>query len=167
MLKTGIGFRLYYALFTRYLIINAVLTAVIQSSLPHPPHTDVSFTALPLDSEDTTQLLHEAQRYMMFSTAAYGTMEMDAADKVLPPMMAAGPVRGIIDAKTKELKKRIAEYLNITEDHILHISYPGDSGGIIPHFVAIDNATESLVLAIRGTNSLTGLYTDVRAKNSK
>ncbi|KAI2507608.1 hypothetical protein MHU86_6795 [Fragilaria crotonensis] len=92
-------------------------------------------------------------------------MEMDAADKLLPPMMAAGPVRGIIDAKTKELKRRIAEYLNITEDHILYISYPGDSRGIIPHFVAIDNATESLVLAIRGTNSLTGLHTDVRAQN--
>jgi hypothetical protein len=127
MTKSGIGLSLYHGFFRKHAIISALLTAVIQSSLPHPPLSDAGpYPVLPMNSEETWKLLSDAGHYLQFLTAAYGSAEMAAVDDVVPPMMAAGLIKNFIEDRRKKMKKRVAAYLHIEEEHIPYLSYPGD-----------------------------------------
>lgn len=148
----------------RRVLINALLTGVIQSSLE--PRTANESLAQSMDPEVVLNLLRDSQRPAMLATAAYGINEISAVRRV-QPAMAAGPFDFITEPFMQITKMRIAKYLNISEEDILHMSEPGDTGGIIPHFVAVDHKSSSVVLAIRGTNSLTNLLIDGQTKQGK
>jgi hypothetical protein len=104
-------------------------------------------------AEDLKGPIEEGQRMMRFATAAYGTeMIRSALDR---------------DARPHELenqKKAIAFHAQITEDD-LRILYVDDGGcmKVLRHFVAVDHETKSVVLALRGTLSISGALTDMKA----
>ena len=176
LLQTGISNEISNAITTRNLVTNMLLIARIQASLDDHRRADVVFRTPPLPTKDLTTLLQESKRHLQYATAAYGTFQISASD-VLPddhqpdaPLtswMATEALDDALDQLQQTFKRRIAKYLGLREEDILYMTSPGEELSVIPHFVAVDTASKSLVLAIRGTNSFTGLFTDVDASTSK
>lgn len=183
MLRTGLAKELLFALLTINLNDVSMMTTIqLRSSLQHAPFPDltkvteakrfwppqlpsplkdIQVRALPIALNDPVTMFLESQRFMKFSTAAYGTYEIHAANAAhrLPsPAMMAGRTNP---------KEVMAKYLGIEVEDILYMSRPGDEHSVIPHFVAVDKHSKSLVLAIRGTNSCTSIVTDTEASTGK
>ena len=99
----------------------------------------------------------EALRYMRYATSAYGSNMIAAAE------MGA---RGIFDKRFNApvTKTRISEHIGIPEDDIVlaDVEYSGDVNNL-RHFVAVDHANQKVVLAIRGTFTLSEIIVDVAA----
>ena len=99
----------------------------------------------------------EALRYMRYATAAYGSNMIAAAE------MGA---RGIFDKRFNApvTKTRISEHIGIPEDDIVlaDVEYSGDVNNL-RHYVAVDHANQKIVLAIRGTFTLSEIIVDVAA----
>lgn len=103
--------------------------------------------------KDIEDELKEGKRLMRFATAAYGTqMIKSAIDKEVDK------------EQLKDEKKAIAFHCNISEDdvRILYVSGGGDMK-VLRHFVAVDRDTKSIVLALRGTLSVSGALVDMQA----
>jgi hypothetical protein len=101
--------------------------------------------------------LSEGRRFMRFATAAYGT----------------GMIRSALDDEAsyqdlKEKKKAIAFHCGVDAQdiRILH-GKDGDDMKVLRHFVAIDRKTKSVVLALRGTLSISGGLIDMQAMDCK
>ena len=103
----------------------------------------------------------EALRYMKYATAAYGSNMIAAAE------MGA---RGTFDTRFKAplTKTRISEHIGVPEDDIVlaDVDYSGDVNNL-RHFVAVDHAHKKVVLAIRGTFTLSEILVDVAAFSRK
>lgn len=99
-------------------------------------------------------------RYMKYSTAVYGGYMIRAAE-----MDVKGSFGNILSRLTVS---RISEHIGIAEEDIvlMDIDYAGDSNHL-RHFVAIDHANKKIVLAIRGTFSLSEVIVDVAGFSSK
>ena len=98
--------------------------------------------------------IQRGHRLMRFATAAYGTEMIQAAiDRDLDiSTLKADPVVQLIAFHTKLEEEDIAfVFANEEKDeHVLH------------HFVAVLHEEKSIVLAIRGTLSLTGAIVDIQ-----
>lgn len=98
----------------------------------------------------------EALRYMRYATSAYGS-EMIAAAEM--------DARGNFDTRLSPLlKTRISEHIRVPEEDIIiaDVDHAGD-GNHLRHFVAVDHANRKVVLAIRGTFTLSEIIVDVAA----
>ncbi|KAI2507611.1 hypothetical protein MHU86_6798 [Fragilaria crotonensis] len=174
LMRTGITTELSNAIATRNAVTNMMLVARIQGSLDDSRRADVAFRTPPFTPKEEMHLLQESKRHLQYATAAYGTFQISASDS-LPqdhqqqqkgPLMAAGIIDDAMDQLQKKFRRRIAKYLGLAEEDILYMTSPGEELSVIPHFVAIEKATKSLILALRGTNSLTGVFTDIDATTS-
>ena len=100
----------------------------------------------------------ESYRYMRFSTAAYGAAMIRAAEM---------DVTGKFDPRftTKEvIKTRMSQHVGIPEEDmaVLDVDYDGNSMHL-RYFIAVDHVEKKVILAIRGTFSISEIITDVAA----
>jgi hypothetical protein len=106
-----------------------------------------------LDLEVSSEDLVVGCSMMRFATAAYG-VEM---------------VRSAIDREANyehvnSERKAIAFHCNIPTEDVKYIYIqPGDEMHTMRHFIAVDEKTKSVVLAIRGTLSISGALADMQA----
>jgi hypothetical protein len=174
LIRSGITNELSNAIATRNAVTNLMLTATIQASLDDHRRADVAFRSPPLTTEEEILLLQESKRHLQYATAAYGTFQISASDslshqqqqQLQVQLVAEGILDDAMDQLQRRFKRRIAKYLGLPEEDILYMTSPGEELSVIPHFVAVEKASKSLVLAIRGTNSLTDLFTDIDASTS-
>ena len=101
----------------------------------------------------TSKELHEAEHFMRFATAAYGHALMAALGAqaaLIPSVVAASAQRGVsLDVAA------IAKHTGIGEKDLRLVRLDlGEDPHCPRHFVAVDRVTRSVVLAIRGTASI-------------
>ena len=97
---------------------------------------------------------------MKYATAVYGESMIRAAEM---------DVKGKWDNRLSRLtKSRISDHIGVPEEDIvlMDVDYAGDSHHL-RHFVAIDHANKKVVLAIRGTFSLSEVVVDVAGFSSE
>ena len=64
-------------------------------------------------------------------------------------------------------KRKIARYLNIPEEDIIGATKPGGDIDILGHFIAVDKRKSAVVLALRGTYTLSGVKSDLGVYSKK
>ncbi|KAL9179136.1 hypothetical protein ACHAXT_000178 [Thalassiosira profunda] len=101
---------------------------------------------------DMEREVREGHRFMRFATAAYGVEMIKSAIDV--------------EVAAKEMsshKETIATHTGLRPEDVRYL-YSKDDGEehILHHFVAVDETTKSVVLALRGTLSLSGAVVDVQ-----
>eukprot|EP00956_Cyclotella_meneghiniana_P044581 scaffold324411_cov70-Cyclotella_meneghiniana.AAC.1 len=106
---------------------------------------------------DIDQEVRDGHRFMRWATAAYGVEMIKSAVDV------------DVDAKQlQNLQQAIAVHCGIHEEDVRYIYSKDDADKhVLHHFAAVDHKTKSIVLALRGTLSLSGAIVDVQgfAKN--
>uniref|UniRef100_A0A7S4K1T7 sn-1-specific diacylglycerol lipase n=1 Tax=Odontella aurita TaxID=265563 RepID=A0A7S4K1T7_9STRA len=126
----------------------------------------------PIPVEDFKPLMNDSARFFRYMTAAYGVSNIAAA-KALTTHDAEKPdlldiimkpfhdfLKFVSNSSRTARKRKIAEYVNVDEDDIVHITPPGAETEDLGHFVAVDHKCKTVVLAIRGTYSLSEIFTD-------
>jgi hypothetical protein len=105
----------------------------------------------------------EALRYMKYATAAYGDSMIRAAN-----LDVKGDLSFFGIQNKKLTKTRVSEHINVPERDIIamDVEYGGDSNHL-RHFVAVDHAHQKIVLAIRGTFTISELVVDAAGFSSK
>jgi hypothetical protein len=104
------------------------------------------------DAKDIKDEIREGHRLMRFATAAYGTeMIKSAIDVEVDP------------AELQSHKQAIAIHTGVEEDDIKYIYAKDDHDHhVLHHFAAVDRKSRNIVLALRGTLSLSGAIVDVQ-----
>jgi hypothetical protein len=99
------------------------------------------------------QYIQDGHRFMRWATAAYGT-----------EMIKSAVDTDVSAHELSTLPQAIALHCLIDMQDVRYI-YSKDDGDkhILHHFVAVDRVSKSVVLALRGTLSLSGAIIDVRA----
>lgn len=132
-----------------------------------------AMSSLPANIDESMfkDIIADASRYVKYASAAYGVSMIDSADllQVYGKKVVVLPV--IPAASEKARKKKIARYVNVQPDDIVSSSKPGGSMDILGHFVTVDKKKNrvggedngAVVLAIRGTYTLSGLKVDASA----
>lgn len=178
----GIDEELAQAFLTRGSIVNIAITARIQADLDgstciqnrrqQAAYTDNA----PLNPETALGVLKESERFMKFSTAAYGTFQIYASgtlqlsqDQSLTPINdAMHTMQRLMGSIVQRLRRRrIAKYLTIRQNQILYLTPPGGDIAVVRHFVAVDHNTKAVILAIRGTYSASDLIADIDGYTSE
>lgn len=98
----------------------------------------------------------EALRYMRYSTAAYGSNMILAAEM---------DAKGKFDTRWSPVTRtRISEHIGVPEEDIvlMDVDYGNDINHL-RHFVAVDHQNKKIVLSIRGTFTLSEIVVDVAA----
>jgi hypothetical protein len=106
----------------------------------------------------------EALRYMKYATAAYGDSMIRAANlDVKGDWSFFG-----FGMQNKLTKTRVSEHIAVPEHDIvaMDVEYGGDSNHL-RHFVAVDHAHKKVVLAIRGTFTISELVVDAAGFSRK
>jgi hypothetical protein len=140
------------------LLYNIVLLSRVQKKLVEGKdiRDSVVVTVVPR----TIPTMKEGLRYMKYATAAYGDSMILAADI---------DAKGQHDIRPGRLTKtRVSQHIDVPENDIvlMDIDYAGDPSHL-RHFVAVDHANKKVVLAIRGTFSLSELVVDAASFSSK
>jgi len=116
-------------------------------------------------------LMKKGKHYLKYATAAYGLSMMESVQE--PKAAVDGSDKDVKKAvewladnqKTRKAleteKKKIADALGIKVEHILYMTSVGGSSDMLRHFVAVDHEHKAVVLAIRGTFTLSDLITDI------
>lgn len=115
----------------------------------------------PFSEEMKHKLLADSKRYFSFSTAAYGLPQVWASK--VQQHSATECAMGIGDGIHEKVVEKIASYLGISSNQILFMTPLGGPLSNSHHFVAVDDYTGSVVLAIRGTYSVSELCADAKA----
>jgi hypothetical protein len=114
------------------------------------------------------------RRFMRYATAAYGLSMMESAERRITynPLANWTIFDGVTNV-TKWVfgcwddvnKAKIQQYLNLKADDLVYITplYVGGSTKLLRHFVAVDKKVNAVVLAIRGTYTVSGVVTDLDA----
>jgi len=122
-----------------------------------PPNVDESLVK---------QIIADSTRYVRYASAAYGVSMIDSAEslQVFGKNLNVIPV---IPASSKKARERkISKYVGIKQDNIVSMTKPGGSMDVLGHVLAVDKRKNLLsgkgavVLAIRGTYTLSGLLVD-------
>jgi hypothetical protein len=96
---------------------------------------------------------------MRYATAAYGPTMITAAEL---------DAQGIVDTRLKpSLRTRISEHVNVTEDDIVLVENDETKHEVLRHFVAVDHVNRKVVLAIRGTFTISEIVADVAGFSRK
>ena len=174
LVHVGIDEELAQGFMTPRVVTNMLITARIQASFAQNRREQAAFTNDPITAETKWNLLKESERYLRFSTAAYGTFQIYASGTVQVETAlttvndAVLGLQRLVARIIQQLRtRRISKYLDLGQDQILYLSPPGGDFTIVRHFVAVDHDTKSVVLAIRGTYSASDVVTDLDASTSK
>lgn len=107
----------------------------------------------------TLPSLSLAERYMKFATAVYGAEAIAAAQLTVDDM------KGSFDELADwTLEREIAQHVGVEPKDILVADVEvGDSTEYLRHMIVVDHAERSVVLAVRGTISITSALVDLAA----
>jgi hypothetical protein len=178
LIYVGIDQELAEAFLTPRIVTNMAIVARIQATLDltctQTRRKQAAFVNDPIDAAAAWTVLKESERFMKFSTAAYGTFQIYASGTV-STVQALAPVNDAIlkmqrileNIVQKLRRRRIAKYLDIAESQILYLTPPGGDIAVVRHFVAVDHDTMSVILAIRGTYSASDVIADIDGATSK
>jgi hypothetical protein len=148
-------------LYSGRLLDNLKILCDIQTKLYANRHMDIAQTTNINDLKDSILIGH---RMMRFATSAYGTeMIRSALDREVTVHEFLG------HDDNYQVHKAIAFHSgisNVNDIRILEINDGGDMH-LLRHFVAIDHTSKSVVLAIRGTLSVSGALVDMTAMDGK
>jgi len=115
------------------------------------------------DKSDFKTIIFDAIQYGRYSSAAYGSTMIASSQllKVGGHDLSNTPIgSNISEAKRK---KRMAKYLGVEPEDIIEPTDPGGDIDIIGHFMAVDKKKKAIVLALRGTYTISGIKTDAAA----
>jgi hypothetical protein len=119
---------------------------------------------------------------MRYATAAYGMSMMESAERLItfdplanwtifrgPKRMVAKTMAWVFGSWDDVNKAKIQRYVNIKPYDLVYITplYVGGSTELLRHFVAVDSKKKAVVLAIRGTFTVSGLVTDLDGTTGK
>lgn len=104
-----------------------------------------------------TDVLIAARRYLDFALATYGFILLKLLGVIHSDYNVAAE-----GSRPEDVARYI---LRIPDDHILHSCLDGEGINVPRHFVALDTRTEAVVVAIRGTNSISDIITDLICGN--
>lgn len=153
-LKTsGIQLELSKSLTFRLLDYTVILGRIQRAALRG---RDIRDLVLLSPSNSALDCFHpdEYLRYMRYATAVYGETMIRAAEM---------DVDGTIDTRLSSVAlPRIAKHVGLEETDIvvLDVAYGGDSE-LLRHLVAVDHRHKKVVLAIRGSFSISEMVSDV------
>jgi len=170
LLYSGIGRDLAQA-FARPGAINDIrIMGNVQARLKDVRHAQVA-------TEEVRNFpLKDAMWYMRYATAAYGMSMMESAERLItfdplanwtifrgPKRMVAKTMAWVFGSWDDVNKAKIQRYVNIKPYDLVYITplYVGGSTELLRHFVAVDSKKKAVVLAIRGTFTVSGLVTDL------
>jgi hypothetical protein len=172
ILHTGIDEEIAEAFASPRIFTNIATVAHIQAKFRQDRRRETAFINNPIKHPSTRDaLLKDAQRFLDFSTAAYGVWQIKASAIARPSNVF---VLSAVSDKVRSLQQfiaslihkyrlqRIGKYLGISESDILYLTPPG-GGPVIRHLIAVDHTTKSIVLALRGTYSASDLIVDIEA----
>jgi hypothetical protein len=114
--------------------------------------------------EELKDYVMEGKRMMRFATSAYGTeMIRSALDREVHVHEFLG------SDEDNQVQNAIAFHSGISDINDICIIEVNDGGDmhLLRHFVAIDHVSQSVVLAIRGTLSVSGALVDMTAMDCK
>ena len=148
-------------LYSGRLLDNLKILSDIQTKLYSNRHINIAQITNIDDLKDSILIGH---RMMRFATSAYGTeMIRSALDREVTVHEFLG------HDDNYQIHKAIAFHSgipNVNDIRILEINDGGDMH-LLRHFVAIDHISKSIVLAIRGTLSVSGALVDMTAMDGK
>lgn len=114
------------------------------------------------DKADFKEIIFDAMIYGKYSSAAYGISMIDSSEllqvnghKLNVPLAA--------NVSTNKRKRKMSRFLGVPAEDIIDPSSQGGDIDIVGHFMAIDRRKSAIVLALRGTYTLSGLKTDAAA----
>ena len=148
---------------------------------PAESHRPASFTdvnsALPSSSSTTTLLDDDADAYLQYAAAAYGTtMNPDLITTVYHPKTIIFNQEDLFDESTQSTpkadenwsqiisKRVITQLTGLNDAAIKVVQLEGETALMPRYFIAVDEARRVVVLCIRGTLSLSDVLTDVCAE---
>jgi hypothetical protein len=144
-------------LYSGRLLDNLKILSDIQGKLYHNRHVEVAQTTNIDELKDPILIGHRMMRY---ATSAYGTEMIRSA---LDREVSVHEFLGHDD--NYQVHKAIAFHSGISDVNDIRILEVNDGGDmhLLRHFVAIDRTSKSVVLAIRGTLSVSGALVDMTA----
>lgn len=121
-------------------------------------------------------IVKDAMRYARYATAAYGTAMISSAE--LLQVFGSKVEIPALEKDSKAMRQRsIAKYVGVKKDDISSLTPPGGNMKVLGHFISVDHRQRSLgtgkqskgavVLAIRGTFTISGLLIDAQAYSTK
>ncbi|GLI65498.1 hypothetical protein VaNZ11_009046 [Volvox africanus] len=72
-----------------------------------------------------------------------------------------GPSEGCCSAAKLLEREAITQMTGVPDDEILYVCYDNRVGGLLPYYVAVDRQRRSVVVAVRGSLSLSDVVTDL------
>ncbi len=118
-----------------------------------------------------TYQIPRLHRYVRFASAAYGVSMIDSADLLQAFNKKIVTVPIVSGASEKARIHKTCQYLGLQPKDIVAMTNPGGNKDLVNHFIAIDRPRGKLkgavVLAIRGTYTLSGVKTDAALYSKK
>lgn len=155
MKSSGIDLELFQTLNVR-LLDNVIILGRVQKAAVMG--TDLRDAVRANDDSFPFTNQEEWYKYMRFATAVYGpamirAAEMDVTGKFDPRLVSKSVI-----------KTRMSQHVGIPEQDmaVMDVDYDGNSMHL-RYFVAVDHVDKKVILAIRGTFSLSEIVTDVAA----
>lgn len=131
------------------IVLNAV-----QRSWSFCDRSDVKLLAKATEQKLPT--LSRAEHFMKFASAVYGMGQIAAAGLTVGDAKAG--------AHWKTIETAVAKHCNVAPDDILVADVKvGDSIEYLRHMIVVDHAERSIVLAVRGTISISSVLVDLAA----
>ena len=140
--KHVVEYRFKYPLF-----VNLPLLCIY-----HSHHYNHNSSALFLEESESTENLNLAFRYMRFASSAYGAVYMRFL-KIINDL----PFSANRDIDTEA----ICEHTGIFKEDVITVKLTGLKITCPCHFIAVDRATKSIVVTVRGTANLADVITDL------
>ena len=135
-------------------------TVFLDTSLLRMLHHSSAFDNLQLAHTRPTSDIHtliRARHYLDFAMATYGFFLLSISGLLHPHYNMLVHGAGSLDVAM--------QFLGLREGHILTANLDGEAIHVPRHFVALDEAHGAIVVAIRGTNSISDIITDLLCGN--
>merc|ERR1719223_160132 len=172
MMFSGIGGELLEAFMDFNALENLIIISRVQGENNQVGDDDsrrarTAFPSFPqgVGKSKFKDIMAYSVRYVRYATAAYGASMIDSAD--LLQTFGKKIVVPIVEGASQNLRiRKTCRYLNVKPEDILKMSNAGGNMNVVGHFIAVDRPRGKLrgaiVLAIRGTYTLSGVKTDAQ-----
>lgn len=119
------------------------------------------------DKDAFKSVMTEAAIYTRYASAAYGAETMKAA-KLLQNVNTKTDHFSIFQT-TCEMKRlrKISKYVGVPVGDIIVSTPPGGDSDILGHIITVDRRMKAIVLALRGTYTISGVKTDLQFFSKK
>lgn len=173
---SGVGKEMFGAFANYRVLYNLLIVARVQESgnktmSPESRRLRAAMPSLPEGMDNTLfkSIMKDSARYCRYSTAAYGVSMIDSSE--LLSVHGKKVESKMVHAASEKIRNRkFARYVGVKEEDIIYSTNPGGNINLLGHLIAIDKRSTyvgsgkpAIVLAIRGTYSVSGLKSDAAA----